>query len=160
MIEVCFWPDSFEFLVLLVDPLLKVSLELRQFNLQPHDLGLLVLNGVFCLFQSGLELGLLLFQLPLGLLDVVHWSATLSQLVGQVWDLGGKGLVLSLEGFDGLDSLFVRGLEPTSKNQLDTSPHSFKFLVNLWTNRLNSQLEHTVLLSQSYSPNYSKNEDI
>merc|ERR1719435_14792 len=100
-----------EFLLLLGETAVDLLADLGELKLSADDLGLLLLESRFSLLESSLELLLLHFETATSFVELMDGFAALTKLVGEVVDLIGEKLVLTLESFDVLLRLLILGLE-------------------------------------------------
>lgn len=84
---VLYSPGVLKFLFLLLDATVDLLADLGQLQLAAQHLVLLLLESCLSLFQSGLQFIFLNLQTLPGLLDLMDVSATLTNLVQQVFDL-------------------------------------------------------------------------
>merc|ERR1719210_730237 len=103
-------PDHGELLVLLSNAALNLSLDLAELHLHPQDLVLLLLKGGLSLLQGRLELHLLSLETLADFVNLVDGAASLSDLVHDVLDLIGEGLVLPPDLLQLEDGLLIGGL--------------------------------------------------
>merc|ERR1719356_1850111 len=99
-----------ELLVLLGNSALNLGLDLGELHLAPQHLVLLLLEGGLGLLKSGLELHLLSLEPLPDFVNLVDGAASLGDLVHDVLDLVGQGLVLTSDLLKLENSLLVGGL--------------------------------------------------
>merc|ERR1719428_2452764 len=87
-----------------------LSLALAELHLHPQDLVLLLLKGGLSLLQGRLELHLLSLETLADFVNLVDGAAALSDLVHDVLDLIGEGLVLPPDLLQLEDGLLIGGL--------------------------------------------------
>merc|ERR1711976_533244 len=97
-------------LILLSNAALNLGLDLGELHLAPQNLVLLLLQGGLGLLKSGLELHLLSLEPLPGFVNLVDGAASLGDLVHDVLDLIGQGLVLTSDLLKLEDSLLISGL--------------------------------------------------
>merc|ERR1719195_648767 len=101
-----------ELLVLLSHAALDLLPDLGQLQLAPQHLVLLLLQGAFGLGQSGLQLHLLSFQPLADFVNLMDGAASLGDLVHDVLDLVGQGLVLTPDLLQLQNGLVISILDP------------------------------------------------
>merc|ERR1719410_564296 len=104
-------PDHGELLVLLSNAALDLRLDLGELHLAPQHLVLLLLQGGLGLLQGGLQLHLLSLQPLADFVNLVDGAASLGDLVHDVLDLIGQGLVLAPDLLQLEDGLLIGGLD-------------------------------------------------
>merc|ERR1719323_1837271 len=100
-----------ELLVLLAHAAVDLLSDLGELQLAPQHLVLLLLQGALGLGQSGLQLHLLSLQPLADFVNLVDGAASLGDLVHDVLDLVGQGLVLPADLVQLEDGLLVGGLD-------------------------------------------------
>lgn len=100
-----------EFLFFLLETSVNLGSDSGDLKLSTHDFSFLLLKRAFSLFQSSLELLFFHLKTALGLLDLVHTSSALTELVGEFVDLVGEILVLASEGLNGVDGFLELSLQ-------------------------------------------------
>lgn len=100
-----------EFLLFLLETSVNLGSDSGDLKLSTHDFSFLLLKRAFSLFQSSLELLFFHLKTALGLLDLVHTSSALTELVGEFVDLVGEILVLASEGLNGVDGFLELSLQ-------------------------------------------------
>merc|ERR1719288_200445 len=103
--------DHRKLLVLLSDSSLNLSLDLGELHLTSQDLVLLLLQGGLSLLQGRLELHLLGLQPLADFVNLVDGAASLGDLVHDVLDLIGQGLVLTSDLLKLENSLLIGRLD-------------------------------------------------
>merc|ERR1719270_2065009 len=103
--------DHRKLLVLLSDSSLNLGLDLGQLHLTSQDLVLLLLQGGLSLLQGRLELHLLGLESLADFVNLVDGATSLSDLVHDVLDLVGQGLVLTSDLLKLENSLFISRLD-------------------------------------------------
>merc|ERR1719373_719054 len=103
--------DHRKLLVLLGDSSLNLGLDLGELHLASQDLVLLLLQGGLSLLQGRLELHLLGLQPLADFVNLVDGAASLSDLVHDVLDLIGQGLVLTSDLLKLENSLLIGRLD-------------------------------------------------
>merc|ERR1712012_1036420 len=103
--------DHGKLLILLSNAALNLSLDLRQLHLASQHLVLLLLQSGLGLLQGRLELHLLSLEPLADFVNLVDGAASLSDLVHDVLDLIGEGLVLTSDLLQLEDSLLVGRLD-------------------------------------------------
>merc|ERR1711884_709006 len=99
-----------ELLVLLSHPPVDLLPDLGELQLAPQHLVLLLLQGSLSLGESSLQLHLLSLKTLADFVNLVDGAATLANLVHDVLDLIGQGLVLASHFVQLKDGLLVGGL--------------------------------------------------
>merc|ERR1719188_798188 len=103
--------DHGELLVLLGNSALNLGLDLGELHLASQDLVLLLLKGGLGFLKSGLELHLLSFEPLADFVNLVDGASSLGDLVHDVLDLIGQGLVLASHLLKLENSLLVGRLD-------------------------------------------------
>merc|ERR1719288_766150 len=103
--------DHRKLLVLLGDSALNLGLDLGELHLASQDLVLLLLQGGLSLLQGRLELHLLGLQPLADFVNLVDGAASLGDLVHDVLDLIGQGLVLTSDLLKLENSLLIGRLD-------------------------------------------------
>merc|ERR1719270_1913351 len=103
--------DHRKLLVLLSDSSLNLGLDLGQLHLTSQDLVLLLLQGGLSLLQGRLELHLLGLESLADFVNLVDGATSLSDLVHDVLDLVGQGLVLTSDLLKLKNSLLIGRLD-------------------------------------------------
>merc|ERR1719350_588162 len=104
-------PDHSKLLILLSNAALNLLLDLGELHLASQHLVLLLLKGGLSLLKSGLELHLLSFKPLPDFVNLMDGAASLSDLVHDVLDLIGQGLVLTSDLLKLEDSLLIGRLD-------------------------------------------------
>merc|ERR1719158_1980289 len=104
-------PDHSELLILLSNAALNLGLDLGELHLASQHLVLLLLQGGLSLLKGGLELHLLSLEPLPDFVNLVDGAASLGDLVHDVLDLVGKGLVLTSDLLQLEDSLLIGRLD-------------------------------------------------
>merc|ERR1719356_78143 len=100
-----------ELLVLLGNSALNLGLDLGELHLASQDLVLLLLEGSLGFLKSGLELHLLSLEPLADFVNLVDGASSLGDLVHDVLDLIGQGLILTSDLLKLEDSLLVGRLD-------------------------------------------------
>merc|ERR1719158_2003313 len=104
-------PDHSKLLVLLSNAALNLGLDLGELHLASQHLVLLLLQGGLSLLKSRLELHLLSLEPLPDFVNLVDGAASLGDLVHDVLDLVGQGLVLTSDLLKLEDSLLIGRLD-------------------------------------------------